>query len=327
MVCVTAPVGDLLSDAVVVDPDIKCALLAAVQHGVLTRAQCRAEGLTGKQIDNRIARQRLLVIHKGVYEYLGSPNTGWKYVMAACLHGGRGAAASHATAGLLHRLDRVRPSRIEVSTTSDRRTRKSNDRVRIHTVRSLPDHHKTEIQGIPVTTAARSILDLAGSETRWVLDAAIDCSIRRKLTSLDELHSVLEEEARPGRNGITRLRERLAIRDPALSVPHSVLEGELFALLEGSGIPTPDRHFTITGPDGFHAEADLAYPLQRLVVEVQGYEHHSSLHAFNSDADRMGEIVALGWALVNVTAEQIRRRPHQLIDRFQRLLTRPRLGI
>ena len=258
--------------------------------------------------------------------------------MAGCLRAAPGAAAAGSTAALLWSLLETVPREIEVATTRNIRDRRidlaetlarpneehrprSTDRpnVRFHRVGRLPADQIALLDGIPVTIIERTLLDVCGTRSPWVFNEALDCALRRNLTSLQRLSGFLESERRSGTAGVQRLRDALILRSEEVGTSRS-LERRFLSLLREAGMPLPELNQEIRGPDGFCAVVDMLYRHSRLVIEIQSYAHHSSLQAFNNDAERLGTLAALGYRTLEVTADQIHRHAEQLIERVSALL-------
>ncbi|MHB8511112.1 MAG: endonuclease domain-containing protein [Actinomycetota bacterium] len=86
------------------------------------------------------------------------------------------------------------------------------------------------------------------------------------------------------------------------------------------GLPNPVRQFVIRDGERFIARVDLAYPEQRLIIEADGYEFHSSRSAFERDHERDIERTRLEWRVIRVTSQQLRRDPDAVIDSIRNAL-------
>ena len=131
--------------------------LAERQHGKVARRQLLGLGLGMKAIDYRVQTGELRVDYRGVYSLGHHPNSRESRWMAAVLYSGESAALSHWSAASLLRM---RPGTGPLSHVTCPRRRASNTRIRMHHAR-LPDDEITVEQGIPTTTPARTLLDLA----------------------------------------------------------------------------------------------------------------------------------------------------------------------
>lgn len=289
---------------------------AEAQLGLIARKQLLKRGVSRHRIDDLVKRGQLHRFRPGVLRLSGAPTTWKTHVMGACLQAMPGAAASSGTAGVLLGLEGVRSRGIEIATT---RCIKAKQDVSFHRVSRLPPEQLTSAGPIPVTVVERTILDLAGHGRRWEVDSAIDHAIRSGMTTLDLLGSFLADEARSGTSGVRLLRERIARREGQRGSVRSPLERTVLDLIIESGLPQPELNVPIRGEDGFYALVDMYYPAQRLVLEIQSYERHSSLTSFNRDAERLSELTVRGYKVLEVTHEQVKHRPFALIERLRHL--------
>lgn len=173
-----------------------------------------------------------------------------------------------------------------------------------------------------MTAVERTLLDVCGTTPPWVFNEAVDAAPRRNLVSLDRVADFLERERRSGVDGVQRLREAITVRSQETGTSRSTLERRFLSLLQKAGVPLPELNQEIRGPDGFCAIVDMVYAEPKVVIEIQSYAHHSSLHAFNSDAERLGILTATGYRTLEVTAEQIHKHPQRTIERVAVLLRR-----
>jgi hypothetical protein len=150
-----------------------------------------------------------------------------------------------------------------------------------------------------------------------VFNEALDRALRQELTTLERLADFLECERRSGVHGVRRLRSAIEARLPEVGESRSVLEREFLSLLQEAGLPRPEINQEVRGPDGFSAIVDMLYRDARVVIEIQSYAHHSSLEAFNRDAERLATLTTLGFRPIQVTADQIRRHPDQTVERVR----------
>ena len=135
------------------------ARLAESQHGVAAVAQLARVGVTSRAAQYRVEVGRFQRWDRGVYVLGPGPVTVDGHRMAATLAAGDGAVLSHRSAAAAWGLLSFTPARHEVTVAGDAADR---HRVRIHGVNRLDPSDVTELRGIPVTTVARTLVDLAG---------------------------------------------------------------------------------------------------------------------------------------------------------------------
>lgn len=286
--------------------DDRLVALAMRQHGVVTRDQLTCLGFGPGAIQTRLRSRRLHRIHRGVYA-VGHPGlTPRARLLAAVVSFGKNAVLSHRSAAILWALLPERGPRIDVTVPGGggRARRKA---IIVH--RSpLPAGEVTVRDAIPVTTPARTIVDLADFLPRRRLERAIDeaAYLRLDLTGL---------RAVPGRRGAGLLRRVLADHDPGSTRTRSDLEELMLALCRSEDLPQPDVNGKVEG-----YEADFCWPDAHLIVETDGWSSHRTRGAFESDRVRDAEHTAAGWRVVRITKRRLEREPEAVAGQLRRLL-------
>jgi very-short-patch-repair endonuclease len=288
--------------------------LAEGQHGVVARAQLLRLGVGRRAIEHRLQHGRLHPIHHGVYAVghrVLSKEARW---MAAVLAAGPGAALSHRSAAALWGLRRSTRSRIEVTVATQRRPRPG---IQMHRGRLAPDE-VTVVDGIPVTTVLRTLLDLAAViPPRQVERAVHEAEVRRlsDLLSLDDL--VVRH---PRRRRIATIRAVLAAGRIGAIVTRSELEDRFLAFVDAAGLPRPEVNTSLR-VGGRWIEADCVWRAERLIVELDGHATHGTAAAYERDRARDRTLNAAGWRVVRVTWRQTHDEPNALAADLRTLLT------
>lgn len=273
--------------------------VAAQQHGLMTFRQCRAVGLTADAVRYRIEHGRLRVVHRGVLAIAGAPTTWEQRVLAAVLAAGPDAVASHETAALLWGFPGVVDAAIEVTTARTRRARIRG--VKVHrTLAFLVEEH-TVLDGIPVTSFARTLVDRSGKLDLPRLGRALDDGLRRGVTDLESCRTCAGG-LRPAPGRRPRLVQALlAARLPGYHAGDSDLELRFVRAFVEGGLGRPvQQHPVVVG--GRTYRLDLAYPDDRIGIEIDGFEFHRERQVFDRDRRRANEIVVAGWTLLRFTA-------------------------
>jgi hypothetical protein len=286
-------------------PDGRVARIAERQHGVITHAQALAQGLTDTQIAFRISSGAWERVHRGIYRLRGSAFTFEGRTLAAVFAAGEYSVASFTTGGKLWRLPDLEPTAIHVTVAN--RTHLSIPGLKVHRPRIWSPADRTSIGAIPVTTPSRTILDLASLVRAEVLGDAIDEFNRRALVNVASLLDRVSRMNPQGRRGVGVLRRLLAER-VGVAPPGSRRERDLGHLLVRAGLPAPVPQYVVRTPSGaFVGCVDYAYPDEKVAIEFDGYEKHSSRRQWEGDRVRQNRLVALGWYPLRVTSEQIDR--------------------
>jgi len=295
-------------------PDRGVALLAGAQHGVVSRRQLFVLGLGRGAIFHRLARGRLHEVHRGVYAVghpLLSDRGRW---MAAVLAGPPGTFLSHRSAAALWEIRSHRGGRAEV--TCRQRMHGAPGIVRHRAL--LPEDEVTRVDRIPVTTVARTILDLA---------AVLDCRRVERALNETEVRGLggdlaLADLVRryPGRRGIACIRG-LVQAGAGVALTRSELEERFLALVSDHGLPQPLVNAGLFAGGRWY-EADSLWREQRLVVELDGRAVHATRSAFERDRARDRALQVAGWRVVRVTWRQLDSEPEAVVADLRRLLAR-----
>src|SRR4051795_5838669 len=203
------------------------AALASRQHGVVSRAQLLDLGLGADAIKHRVALGRLHPMYRGVYAVGHTALRSEAWWLAATLAAGPGAALSYRSAAELWGMRNGSRGRIDVS---GPRPRRSTPRLELHLVELRPDE-VTTAAGIPVTTPARTLLDVAAVVTEQHLEHAFHEAEVRRLATPTSLAALVARY--PGRSGTPAIRQLLAQHKAiGQSPPTSVLERRFLAFLD-----------------------------------------------------------------------------------------------
>lgn len=290
--------------------------LACGQLGLVTWQQAQAFGATRDRVNALVRGGAWQRERRGVY-VVGAVASSWeRRVMAACLAAGPTAAASHRTgARLAGFVDRSGP--VELSVGGDQARRLAE--VRVHRSECLPDMDLTKIGPIPMTTVARTIVDLAPTQPQATVARWVDQALREGSLHLLELRSCLGRLIGPGRGSYAGLEDVIALRLPGDRRAGSTLESEALAILRAAGLPEPVLQHPVRRPDGRVAFIDLAYPDARVGIEVDGWAFHTQRGAFDNDRERGNDLVLLGWQILHFTATT---PPDQLVSTVRQALDR-----
>jgi predicted transcriptional regulator of viral defense system len=274
------------------------AALASRQHGFVARWQLAGLRVRRGAIDHWVKTGRLHVWYRGVYAvgHRAAPREGrW---MAAVLAVGPGAVLSHRSAAALLG---IRPSaRAAIDVTVDRKL-PSREGIDVHHARLDPDE-VTVRDGIPVTTAARTLIDLAAViRPRELANAVRQAEILRL-----PYPDLARYRGRRGTKSLPR-------RDPPPT--RSQLEGRFIAFLDDNGLPPPLVNAPHNG-----IEPDIRWPQANVIVELDGFETHGTRPAFEDDRARDRALTVAGWRVVRVTWRQLHEEPRALAEDLRALL-------
>jgi very-short-patch-repair endonuclease len=282
------------------------ARIASAAHGVVTHAELLRAGVTAKEIRHRLSTGALLREHRGVYR-VGhrAPSVEARY-MAAVLACGEGALLSGRAAAHLLGALKGKPPAPEVMAPTERRVKG----VRTRRARHLDPHDATTWRGIPVTTIARTLVDLAGELAFDDLARACHEAGVRHRTHPAQVEAVLAR--RPRAPGATNLR-RIMRGDAHVTL--SRLEARFLGRLRQAGLPLPQTN----RPAGAR-RVDCRWPQHRLTVELDSYRYHSSRHAWEQDRRREREAHARGDDFRRYTWNDVTEHPQLMLAELCALL-------
>jgi very-short-patch-repair endonuclease len=306
----------LLDELVARAFDVEVAVLAARQHGVVATRQLVALGITQQAVSLRARAGRLHRLHRGVYAVGHTVLTVRGHWMAAVLAAGDGAALSLASATAHWDLRTGVPSIIDVSVPrGGGRYRRPG--LRIHRVATLRDDEvTTDKDGIPATTPARTILDMAAILSPSRLESLLDRAERQELTDYPALDAMAR--AHPGHRGASALRQALATHDAGADMTRSELEIAFLELCRAGGLPRPRVNARVEG-----LEVDFLFPAAKLVVEADSWRFHKTRRDFENDRARDAILAAAGYRTLRFTDRQIAGRPATVIAAIRAATGRP----
>jgi very-short-patch-repair endonuclease len=291
--------------------------MARLQHGVVSVGQARALGFSHDQVEQRTTSGRWTHVRRGVVAPAGAPSSWERDLLAALLSVGPPAVASHSSAARLLGLELADRPLVEV--TVPRTARRARAGLVVHATRVIAPGDTASIDRrlqrgstdrlvragllthIPITTAARTIIDLAGSVSARELGNLVDSAARLGLISTDYLLARLERARRSGLRGLGAL-ERVMLDAGG----HSWLERKFLRLMRESGLPRPRCQVVRHDSTGRVMRLDFHFDGTPVVAEVSGRKGHSSDVDRRRDARRRNELDAAGHVVREfVTADVI----------------------
>jgi len=243
-------------------------------------------------------------------------------VVGAYKWAGVGALMSHSTSARLLGLDGVEPLSIEVST--PRRLRSKRVIVHQRDTSVIPSQH---VEGVRVTRAEPTLLDLACRLAPEDLELALDSALRLGLTRFDRLNSFYDGFAGRGVPGSNDLGELLRLREPCQRPHHSVLEVDFRQLTRHEGLPEAVGQFAVELPSGLTVHLDFAYPHEMLAIEIDSVRWHSGVRAITRDNERQNLLVALGWRVLRFEWNDVVRRPRMVAEQIRNALLQQQLRL
>jgi hypothetical protein len=277
--------------------------LARQQGGVVGRSQILAAGMSDRMISRRLTTGRWERRYPGVYVIGGAPPSWSQDLWAAYLAVGRGVV-SHETGLVARGIEARLVPRYPLTFTVRHGDHHSIPGTVVHQIDDVRPHHVGLVDGLPVSTPARAIVDLAAVVGRRRLSDLVDVVTDGK-TSIACISACAGELARPGKRGIATLGAVLDERGPGYVPPQSELERRLFGALAAAGLPLPARQFPLPGRGAVAGLVDAAYCDVRLILEADGRRWHTRVQDLRRDHLRDAEAARVGWQTLRFVYEEI----------------------
>jgi very-short-patch-repair endonuclease len=289
------------------------ARIASVQRGLVARGQLTAAGIGRGAIAHRLRTGRLHRVHRGVYLVGHAAKGPLAEEMAAILYLRGDAVLSYWTAAAMWGLVDSRPR--DVTVTIVGRDLRSRRGLRLCRVSVLDARDVRMRAGLPVTSAARTVVGLAAHAPGDRLERVLAEGRIHGLISDDELRAAVGRAA--GRKGSGRALALLSA-EGAPAFTRSEAERRLLRLVRDSALPRPLVNQKLAGH-----EVDFVWPAHRLVAEVDGHRFHSGRAAFERDRRRDQVLTAAGYRVIRVTWRQLAEEPLAVVARLAQSLARP----
>ncbi len=298
--------------------DTELAAIASGQLGVITLDQAASVGWSEARLRRRVRAGRLERLHRGVYGFAGSPSTWERAVFAAVLAAGPGAAGSYETAAAFHAYPHVSPrGRAPVVVSEPHPADRQRHGLKVHRVR-LPADHVTRIDGIPVTTYERTLIDMTGLLGLSALARCLDQGLVAGHVELHRLSAMIDELGpAPGRR-VRQLRMLVAERGPEAEQAESTTEIRMFTVIRRADLPMPVPQYRVA-VNGERFRFDGAYPDRMIGLEYLGWDPHRSRTAFDRDHRRDRILSLEGWTIVYFTSASA---DGEIVQTVERLLAR-----
>lgn len=285
------------------------------QHGVVSRSQLYALGVTTSMVRRRLATGEWEKLSSKTVRLSGSGHTPEQDLLALWLTAGPSAVASHQSAAWLWRFADVPPVHA-VTLPRGASGRAVNGRV--HRPQEFPSHVVT-LRNIPCTDPLRTIVDAAAVVSPEELDGIIDRALASQVVCMEAIERELERRARQGCGGVKALRAAMSWRHSAGVAQPSVLESRALRLLHRGGI----KPLAVEAKTG----EDLSYRLDILLrpglaLEVDGYAYHNSADRAADDARRRNRLHLSGTDVLVYTWRDINYDGHRVIAEVRSALAR-----
>jgi len=288
------------------------------QHGVIGVEQLRDLGVSRYVVKRWVDQERLEACAPRVWRVVGAPATVPQRLVTGLLSLGPSSAISHRAAARIHRLDRFTDDMVEFLV--PRRERNSHLDEIVHASKLIRPIDIVTVDGLRVTSATRTILDLANIGTHPDrVGAAIDSAVRMQLSSPETLRRRLFDIRRRGRAGV-RMIDRL-LEDAG---GHTILERAFLRAMREAGLPRPEPQVVFKDGERTLARVDFLFRDFDLVVEVSGQLGHATPSERARDAQRRNELQDLGLTVYEFTYDQVVNHTRWVQQQMRRRLRPPK---
>lgn len=287
--------------------------LASRRHGVVSREQLEEIGFKSGAITRMIAAKRLIPKHRGVYAVGHSKLSRHGALIAAVLACGVDAVLSHRSAAWLWGLRPDNRRRVDVTVPRPGQSQRTG--IHVHTSQPFHKDDITEIDGIPVTSLARTLLDLAEVVPVDHVAKCIEEAMRKRIYDHKAVQDLLSRSH--GRRGRRPLRLILADAFPIEPATRAELEREFQKLIRTHRLAKPNINTLVEGH-----EVDAVWLKPKVIVELDGFEGHGTRRAFEDDRVRDATLQLAGYRVIRITWRRLKQQPDEVARTLQELLSR-----
>jgi predicted transcriptional regulator of viral defense system/very-short-patch-repair endonuclease len=296
-------------------PEVRLARIAARQHGLVTLRQLEAIGIRGTSVKRRVAIGRLVRIYRGVYAVGHVQRTREAHWIAAVMACGPGSFLSHLDAAALWGIYKSKGTTIHV-TTRARSTRRVPG-IKVHRARKLDPTDVTTKDAIPVTTVARTLIDLTDLlPTDRILRAMREAEYL-KLLDVDTLIAAVQRAR--GRRRLIELKTAIERHRPG-QIVREELEHRFLELLHEAGLPAPQTNIKVKTRRRTYM-VDCLWSDEAVAVELDGRAAHIRAEAFEEDRARDAALTATGLRPLRFTWRRLTEEPEDVLAELKATLS------
>lgn len=297
--------------------DLRLAEIAHRQHGVVTRSQLLDAGMGSDAIDWRVVTGRLHRLHRGVYAVGHGRLCEHAWWLAGVLAAGPNAFLSHASAAALWRLRPAADEPVHVTVAS--RSHRAHPGLTVHRSSTLGRHAVTRHVDVPVTTPARTLVDVADALSAHQLQRALGEGYALRIVDRPKLAKAIA--AAGPRRGAGRLAALLDEHALDSTLTRSALEERFLDLCRGAKLPIPRVNAGVES-----LTVDFFWPARGLIAETDGRRYHGHDVAFERDRLRDQRLLGAGYRVVRFTYRQVVRSPESVVATLRKLLAADESG-
>ena len=263
--------------------------------------------MTADAIKHRLATGYWIAVLPGVYVLAGSRNTYDRRLWVGWLAVGPDAVVSHEAAAQVHGIPNVIRNRVVLMNAHGQHHRLPG--IVVHQLDDVLPDHRTSVDGLPVTTPARTVVDLAAAVHPARLLPIVEGTHHARISSYADIGECMTSIARRGKPGIRSLAKVLDRLTGTKAVTMSKLERQLFEALSAAGLPRPQSQFPFPGRSFTNGCVDAAYVDAKLVIEADGRAWHTRITDLKRDHERDADAARHGWQTLRLLHEHITGDP------------------
>jgi very-short-patch-repair endonuclease len=292
--------------------------LASTQHGVVSTEQAKELQVDGCAIRRLVRSGRWSRVGAHALALTGAPPTEL-HACAAAVHAfGTDAALSHDSAAAYWGLRRFRHLPVHVTVPHGRNPAAIGG-VQIHQSRRLPSRHVVDIEGLRVTSPARTVFDLSGTlRPLWRVEATLDDAWAAQLVDHPTMAAMVSELSGRGQRNVAQLRELVEARRTLVRPAESALERRFHRIVAEGGLPAMEIQRDVVDHEGWWGRVDAMYSDACVIVEIDGERWHSALGDRRRDDQRRQQHVSMGFVVLRFSEHDIWHRPEAVVDQLRR---------
>jgi hypothetical protein len=281
---------------------------------VATTAQLRTL-LSRSQLDTRVDRGDLVKVWSGVYS--SDEPDALTRLRGLDLRAGEPVAICLGTAACAYGFGTEEPADLHVLNPLRHQLRNSDGLV-VHRREGAP---LTEVDGRPATTPEWTAVEVARGLQRPRALATLDAALRSGPCHRRTLERAVAMQS--GRRGVVQVRELIALARPEAESP---MESEARLVMIDGGLPMPELQYDLIDRSGRVWRVDFAWLDPKVVVEYDGFDWHSDSDALRRDRQKRAALLEMGWSVMSIVADDVRRRPWEMLRRIEVELQRRKVA-
>lgn len=277
--------------------------------GVFSTREAVALGMSRSTLQRRVDEGVFVRVGRGMLALPGTATRSDLKMRAALrlLNG----VVSHESAAKIHGFEPIPEA--EPSITVSHRSTHSFPGVKVHQSTDLLETHVEEIDGMRLTSAVRTLVDLAKVLGPKRLERVVEHALLTGKVDLKEFVELVAALARKGKPGMKALKTIIHQRLVGIAVSDTHLEREFYKLLKAAGLPLPTRQFHAPWLKPLNGRVDFAYVDLKIVIEADSRRWHLQFDAFETDRSRDNAAQIAGWMVLRITWRMIKEEPDAVI--------------